>query len=119
MMKEQAPLGWLVAAIESGPPPLHVVATHLTTTHAGAASLAVVVPVLLGGFTETVRHAKLCGRYFWIGALFTAGVNLTLSSAFIYTSAANALVLFSLQPLWAAVSGTRWGGGGGGWGGNG
>lgn len=57
---------------------------------------------------KTWKHVGATGWHFVVGSVLMAGTNLCLSSAFMSTSAANALVLFSLQPLWAAGFAWLW-----------
>eukprot|EP00038_Savillea_parva_P008803 m.179284 g.179284 ORF g.179284 m.179284 type:complete len:383 (+) comp14726_c0_seq1:268-1416(+) len=57
----------------------------------------------LGGWDAWRNQAKKGGSYFWASIPAQAIGVLCITLAFTMTTAANALVLFYLQPLWAAM----------------
>lgn len=56
-----------------------------------------------GGWRKTIAQVKKSGVYFWASIPVQAAGAICIALAFTMTSAANALVLFYLQPLWAAI----------------
>jgi hypothetical protein len=58
----------------------------------------------LGGLKGVTAHVRSSGVYFWGSIPLQACGNVCIVLAFATTSAANALVLFYLQPIWASAS---------------
>jgi len=61
--------------------------------------------ICLGGPRQVAQHICETGRYFVLGVLIMASCNALLSLAFMSTSSANALLLFSLHTVWASLGG--------------
>lgn len=56
-----------------------------------------------GGWRPALAQADKSGVYFWASIPMQAAGAICIALAFTMTSAANALILFYLQPLWAAM----------------
>ena len=61
--------------------------------------------VYLGGVRKYYEHLMKGGKYVLVGAFCGAVANISLSLSFMYTTSANALILFSLHVVWSSVLG--------------
>jgi drug/metabolite transporter (DMT)-like permease len=61
--------------------------------------------LLLGGPRKTWKHMRQGGRWAILGAFLQTFQQICLNFAFMNTSSANALVIFSLHAVWAAIGG--------------
>jgi drug/metabolite transporter (DMT)-like permease len=71
----------------------------------GAAWQWIATTLYLGGPSKTLDHLLAAGYSAPLGALFLTSLNALLSLSFIHTTSANALLLFSLHVVWAALGG--------------
>eukprot|EP00035_Acanthoeca_spectabilis_P005588 m.115394 g.115394 ORF g.115394 m.115394 type:complete len:345 (+) comp13090_c0_seq3:17-1051(+) len=84
-------------------------ATHSTFTLVfwrnlfGATIQLSLATAYLGGTKATLQSVRAAGKYFWLSVPIQTCGTVCLTLSFTKTSAANALVLFYLQPIWASL----------------